>query len=319
MTPDTVVQLGDFAFASFEVPERMPFGTSQRLSVKELIGGKRVIDCMGDSPHPIEWSGMFEGPTAVNRAKFMDTQAIQGTQQQLTWGEFKYQVVVRDFQADYTRFYRIPYRIVCEVATNDTLSLKQTPAAPVDAAIQDDFNTASGLGGLIGDGPLSTVLGGLDTAIHAVSSFANAAQSTINSVLQPLAAVQGRVSTLIGAAGTTLANVSTFGGVLPFTPVAQAAAKLTNTTVTMTQTANLFDLRNVLGRMNANLVSINTPQTKVATAGGNMFQIAQQQYGDATAWTALARANGTTDPFIKGTATLAVPKRGDKAGGILSA
>lgn len=319
MTPDTTVQLGDFTFASFEVPERIPFGSSQRLSVKEFVGGDRVIDCMGNSPHPIEWSGWFTGADAVRRGQFLESLAINGEPQQLTWGGFKYQVVVRDFQGDYLRFYRVSYRISCEVASNDTLSLTQVPAPAIDQVMQADLDVLNGLGGAIGDGPLSGLLGGLDTAIKGVSSFANAAQSTINSVLQPLQAVQSRVSTLIAQSGLTLSNVTTFGGLLPNNPASILAQKLTNTTVNMTQSMNLFQARNIVGRMGANLVSINTPPKQIAVAGGNLFQIAAKQYGDATAWTALARANGTTDPFVAGTAVLGVPNRADKSGGVLSA
>jgi hypothetical protein len=57
----------------------------------------------------------------------------------------------------------------------------------------------------------------------------------------------------------------------------------------------------------------------MAIAGGNLFQIAQNQYGDALAWTALARANGLTDPFVQGSAILSVPPRPDNAGGVLAA
>lgn len=319
MTPDTILTLGDFTFASFEVPEEIHFGGSQRMSVKELIGGKRVIDCMGRSDRPLDWSGVFTGPDAAARAQFLDSLRVGGLQQDVSWGQFKYQVVVRDFDASYQRFYRVPYHIVCEVVTDQTQPVTVAPPTAIDAALQDDFNTASGLGGLIGDSALSTILGGLDTAISAVSSFANAAQSTINSVLLPLGAVQQRVTTLIGASTLTLQNVSTFGGVLPNTPFSQAPGRLVSQTNTMLQTNNLFCLRNVLGRMNANLVSINSPQKKIPTAGGNLFQMAQSQYGDATAWTALAQANGITDPFIKGTATIAVPPQPGNSGGILSA
>jgi prophage DNA circulation protein len=319
MTPDTVLQLGDFAFAAFEVPESIRFGGSQRMSVKELIGGKRVIDCMGRSDRPLEWSGVFTGPDAAARAQFMDSLRVGGRVQSVSWGQFKYQVVVRDFEADYQRFYRIPYHIVCEVSADQTQPVTVAPLPAVDAAIQDDFNSALGLGGLIGDGNLSTLLGGLDTAISAVSSFANAAQSQINSVLLPLGAIQGRVSTLIGASTTTLQNVTTFGGVLPGTPFAQVGAQLNGQTANMLQSNNLFLMRNVCGRMSANLVSINQPPQKIAMAGGNLFQVAQSQYGDATAWTALARANGLTDPFVHGTATIAIPKRPGSSGGILNA
>lgn len=319
MAPDTILRLGDFTFASFEVPEELRWGGSQRISVKELVGGKRVLDCMGRSDRPLEWSGVFTGQDAAARAQFLDSLRVGGIQQNVSWGQFKYQVVVREFEASYQRFYRIPYHIVCEVSLDQTQPVTQAPPPAIDASLQDDFNTASGLGGLIGDDNLSSLLGGLDTAIKGVSSFANAAQSTINGVLLPLNAVQQRVGTLIQASTLTVQNVSTFGGVLPGVPFSQAPLRLAAQTNDMLTTNNLFCLRNVCGRMNSNLVSINTPQKQVVTAGGNLFQMAQNQYGDATAWTALAQANGITDPFIAGSATIAVPPQPRGTGGILNA
>lgn len=316
---DTVLKLGDISFASFEVPESIRGGGSQRLSVKELIGGKRVLDCMGRSDRPLEWSGVFTGQTAAARAQFIDSLRVGGLQQQVSWGQFSYLVVVRDFEFDYQRFYRIPYHISCEVVTDQTHPVLSAPPPPIDQALQTDLNSAKGLGGIIGDDTLSGLLDGLDTAINGVSSFANAAQSTINSVLLPLNAVQQRVGVLMQSSELTLQNVSTFGGVLPNTPFAQVAGKLTGQTNTALQMTSLVQLQGVTGRMGANLVGINSPQASVTVAGGNLFNIANQQYGDATAWTAIARANGTTDPFIDGIATLKIPPRPDQAGGILNA
>lgn len=41
--------------------------------------------------------------------------------------------------------------------------------------------------------------------------------------------------------------------------------------------------------------------------GDDLFALAARLYGDATAWTLLARANGLTDPVITTSATLSVP------------
>lgn len=319
MAPDTVLQIADFSFAGDEVPEEIRFGGSQTLSVKRLIGGQKIIDAMGRDDLPLEWSGIFTGPDAVTRARYLDFLRSGGLQQEVTWGELRYKVVVREFVATYQRFYRVPYHISCEVSVDETQPVTTAPPAAIDAALQDDMGSANGFGDAIGDGALSSLLGGLDTAISGVSSFANAAQSTINSILTPLAAVQGRVSTLITSSSLTLQNVSTFGGVLPNTPFTQAPLSLAAQTSTMLDCNNLFCLRNVLGRMNANLVSVNSPQKKLPTVGGNLFQVAQSQYGDATAWTAIAKANGVTNPFIEGSTSLAIPPRPGDSGGILSA
>lgn len=41
--------------------------------------------------------------------------------------------------------------------------------------------------------------------------------------------------------------------------------------------------------------------------GDDLYRISAQLYGDAAAWTLLARANGLTDPIIQADATLTVP------------
>lgn len=319
MTPDTFLQLGDFTFSSFEVPEEIRFGGAQRLSTKELIGGQRVIDAMGRSDRPLEWHGVFTGVDASDRAQFLDSLRVSGLPQDLSWGQFKYQVIVREFEASYQRFYRIPYRITCEVVTDQTNPVNNAPEPAIDDAIEGDQATVDALAASIADDPLSELMDVLDTAIDAIDSFTNAAQSAISSVLQPLAAVQARVGVLIGSVSSALGLTSTFGGVLPNTPIAIAAAQLTGQVADMEQCNNLFMMRNVLGRMDANLACANSPSASVSTAGGNLFQIAEDQYGDATAWTALARANGLTDPFVSGAATLAIPSDPGNSGGILSA
>lgn len=319
MRPDTTLVLGDFQFGAMEVPAEIPFGGSQRMNVHELVGGTRVVDAMGRSDRPLAWSGLLLGSSALDRARALDALRAGGQQQVLTWSAFSYLVVVREFQATFQRAYQIPYTISCEVVADQTSPLNSSGVLPVDQAISDDSTAATTLAGAVGDSTLSGLMTTLNSAISAVSSFATAAQSTINSVLAPLAAVQARVQVLITSVGNTVRNVSTFGGVLPNTPVAQAAAALTGQVTSMTQLTTLVQLRNVLGRMGSNLGAINSSSNTVAVAGGNLFQVAEQQYGDATAWTAIAKANGLTDPFIQGTKVLTIPKQSDQQQGVLVA
>lgn len=314
----TTLNLGAFQFGSLEVPAEIEFGGAQRLAVHELIGGTRVIDAMGRSDRPLGWSGMMLGVGAMDRALYLDGLRIGGQVQDLSWGQLRYKVIVREFSATYQRAYQIPYRIVCEVVQDLTTPVTAPGSTPIDQAMSDDTSAAQALSDSIADTSLSGLMTTLNTAISAVSSFAQAAQSTINSVLQPLAAVQARVQVLITSTGNTIGNVTSFGGVLPGNPVATAAAKLTAQVTAVTQGSQLYGLRNVLGRMGANLNNINAPQNTVATAGGNLFQIAEVQYGDAMAWTGIAKANGLIDPFIQGTATLAIPPQADQQSGVLA-
>jgi len=319
MQADTTLNLGAFQFGYMEVPGEIEFGGEQRLSVHQLVGGTRIIDAMGRSDRPLAWSGLLLGQSALDRALFLDSLRIGGQMQELSWGALRYQVVVREFSATYQRSYKIPYRIVCEVVQDLTTPVAQAGSAPIDQAVADDANASTTLTTAIGDSSLTALMGTLNTAIVAVSTFAHAAQSTINSVLQPLAAVQARVQILIASTGNTIGSVTTFGGVLPGNPLSTSAANLVSQVAAVSQCAQLYALRNTLGRMGANLGAINAPQNTVAMAGGNLFQIAESQYGDAMAWTGIAKANGLTDPFVQGTKVLSIPPQPDQQSGVLTA
>lgn len=330
MQAETTLVLGAFTFASLEIPEEIVIGGTQRLSIHELVGGTRVIDAMGRSDHQLAWSGLLLGSgkdsngyqvatAATDRARFLDTLRASGVPQLLTWASFNYLVVVREFTANYKKKYHIPYHIVCEVIADQTSPVTSSGLPPVDQAITDDSAAATSLTASIGDPTLNAAMSSLNTAIAAVSSFAHAAQSTINAVLQPLAAVQARVGVLITSTANAAGNVTTFGGVMPGNPLSTSAAALTSQVVATTQLNALYQTRNLLGRMAANLGSVNSAQNTVPTAGGNLFQIAEQQFGDAQAWTGIAKANNLTDPFIQGTKVLTIPPTADQQNGILAA
>lgn len=313
----TTVTLGDFEFAGMELPESLRFGGSQALVIHRLIGGARVVDSMGPDDAPLEWGGWFRGVNALERALYLDTQRKLGRALTLTWSELRYLVVITSYSADFQRPYQIPYRISCEVVEDLTSPVNVIAPSSIDDVMADDMGTANGLGGLIGDGALSSLLGGLDTAIKAVSSFANASTSVINSVLAPISAVQGRVSTLIASTGNSIQNVGTLGGVLPGTPAGLSSSALATQVSSFNTLPNLYSLQNVVGRMGANLGSVSGSARPVTMSGGNLMDVASSAYGDASSWTGIAKANGLTDPVLVGTQTVAIPLRPDTAGGIL--
>lgn len=319
MKPDTVLTLGDFEFSRFEIPEKISFGGDQALAVHELVGGVRVVDAMGRVDMPLEWSGLFDGASALDRARYLDGLRVAGLPLRLSWSEFAYKVVIKSLRCDFQRMTRLPYAISCIVVENLTLPVKTISPAGVDEWIAEDMSAANALGGLIGDGMLSDLLKTLDSAISTVSSFANAVQSTINSVLAPLAAVQARVRVLIQSVGNVLINSSTLGGVLPSNPISKQASKLLGQANGMTQLPQLYNLQSVLGRMGGNLGSIGSAGRSVSVAGGNLYQMAADAYNDAASWTAIAKANGLEDPMISGLQTISIPPLPDGSGGIMNA
>ena len=57
--------------------------------------------------------------------------------------------------------------------------------------------------------------------------------------------------------------------------------------------------------------------TQITVSAADLFVIASQQYGDPTLWTAIAAANGLSDPWIPGTMTLTIPASPVSTDGIL--
>ncbi len=54
---------------------------------------------------------------------------------------------------------------------------------------------------------------------------------------------------------------------------------------------------------------------RLMIAGGNLFQVAADQLGDATQWLRIAQANSLSDPMLSGVVTLLIPPVNQAAGG----
>lgn len=53
----------------------------------------------------------------------------------------------------------------------------------------------------------------------------------------------------------------------------------------------------------------------ITVAGGNLFQIAAAELGDATQWIRIAQLNDISDPFLTGIISLLIPDINSSAGG----
>lgn len=315
---DTRLLLGDFEFKEYEIPDHIPFGGAQRLITHTLPGGARVIQAMGHDHAPIAWGGLFFGPDAVARAKQVDAMRIAGIPVKLSWGDFSYMVYVESFTAAWERFYKLPYQVNCVI-------ISEAPAAATDPGfdqtISADNTLAQSLGAKVGDSTLTGLLATMDSAIKSVSTFAGQATATINSIIAPVAAVAQRVQILAASTTNTIQNIATLGGVLPNTGIAQAAGRLTSQLNAATQLPVLSQLGSVVGRITTNLNLVggaSTNMRQLPVVGGNLFDKAAALYGDATKWTALAKANGTADPTVSGAMVLNVPKNPTDSGGVIT-
>jgi hypothetical protein len=315
----TILTLGDVTFQNYEIPEHIAVRTEHRAVVHRLVGGARVVDMLGADHAPIHWSGWFVGSTALDRALTLKSMHDDGLPLTLSWSEFLYKVVITEFEAEFQREYQIPYRISCTVV-QDYLNDDGGGAVPgVDELINTDLSTATSLSSNFPS--LAAPMATLNSAISSVSSFAQAAKSTINGVLQPLNAVRSQVQVLISSTENTLMSVTTLGGILPSNPLSRQVANISTQINAMQNQAALVQLNSVLGRMGSNLGQINSGVKTVQVGGGNLFDLASKFYGKVSGWTALQKANPQlgNDTNISGNQTITIPPYTGDSGGVLDA
>ncbi|MDB5965647.1 MAG: hypothetical protein JWQ72_2147, partial [Polaromonas sp.] len=315
---DTTLRLGDFVFAGMEIPDALPFGGSQRLAVHDFPGGARNVQAMGFNHAPVGWQGLFLGADALDRAKAVDAMRVKGAAVLLTCFSTSLKVVIERFEAKAERFYKVSYTISLVVVEDQ--SQAPTKAGPVgfDLAIRQDCTAMLAGGALLGDGPLSAALSTMDNAIGAVSNFATAATSTIQGVLGPVGAVIGRVDTLLAGVKNTLGSVTTLGGVLPGNPLAAQVSRMLGQVSASSQYPILQNIRNLGTRVSSNVINLQGAAQTLTVAGGNLYKVAADVYGDATLWPAIAKATGLRDPALAGVQTLQLPANPQTSGGVLS-
>ncbi|MGA3116447.1 MAG: hypothetical protein ABSF90_18650 [Syntrophobacteraceae bacterium] len=313
--PDTTLKLGSFIFREIEIPEEIGFGGTQKLHIHELIGGVRQVDALGRREKDLEWSGLIQGPDAMDRALYLDTLRIQGNALPLTWGRLAYSVVIEEFEPRYQRYYQIPYRIKFVVVDNLTAPVAQVNNTGLDDQISADMTTAGTQVAAVADTTLTGLFATFQAAVAGVTSFVNLAASAAAVVVQSLAAVQTRVVTLEALFEGVIAENTSIGmvGALPLVTAADIEAAM----AAMNQMQALVSLAGTLGRIQKNVVAVSQTSNTVVTAGGDLFHIAASQYQQAQAWTTIAAANGLMDPVIQGIQTLTVPGVPDGNDGVL--
>lgn len=320
---DITLVLGDFTFQDMEVPEVIPIGGPQRLSIKKMVGGVRVIDDMGPDPKPIEWSGVFfptqAGESPLERAQQIELMKLAGQPVTLSWDEIYVSVFISNFEPDY-RFARVPYRITLEVLQDLAAPNDEVVDPDADDLINSDLNSANTLTSATGDSTLSGLMNSVSTAVSNVKTFVNASLSTVASVLQPIHQAVSYVTSQISAVDNILASVGVPAGVLPSIPVLQNVGVFSSIVNATTLQVQYTQIGALLGRMQTNLGQINSSARLITVGGGNLYDIAAKEYGDATAWTRIAQANKLTDPNLNGVTTLAIPPYDNgTSGGIFSA
>ena len=233
---ETALALGPIAFKDFEVPSGISFGGLQRLVVHRLMNGQRIIDSLGPDEADIAFSGVFSGPSAMSRARTVDSLRIQGNPIPLVWDTLRYTAIVRIFEADYRSPYWIPYNIGCTVLQSPSI-VSVTSSIAVADAVQSDINIAAGFQQAAG-----VSLSGVQTAVGQpnATTFGTSPYATLVATLsfsqsgiqQQIANTEAPLATLIssfgGASASTAvtAYLSTVAGTKQLAALAQTRSYL---------------------------------------------------------------------------------------------
>ncbi len=246
-----ILTLGAVVFQGFEVPETIPFGGEQALTVHRLPGGSRVIDAMGTNDDDIPWSGRFRGYQAESRARILEGYKNSATVLQLTYSGRRYQVIVQRFRGDFQQQFEIPYSIsVCVVSDGSNPILGNIPG--IDQLIGTDLANAVTLGGAINLASINSAIGTVQTAISAVQTLKNAPLTSITGIASAIGSTQASVLSVATQAEAALAAAGVF---TPGNSPTALVASLTAQSNGFSQLNNLYQMGATLSRMGKNLGS----------------------------------------------------------------
>jgi hypothetical protein len=294
---DTVsLTIADVTFAGFEIPQEVPFGTDQMISLHKMIGGARIIDAMGADPRPITWSGRFRGSTAVQRAERLDTIAQQGLPVQLALYSMQRLVVVTKFTWRFMQFYEVPYEITVEVLQNKDAAVLTAPAS-VQSDIDSDLASIDDLVPQINFLALTIAIDAIDAIATQYGSLALAPSS-----IALTGVANAQAASAVAFETQQLAIES--GLALPRPPTGLSTNYLISDLIAEVQA--------LLGRMAINLQGTGTTSQQVN--GGNLFSWALAKYSKAENWNILLQgnwfsmrgSNGLIDYLIPGQQALTI-------------
>lgn len=262
MIPTTLLTISNkeigqsFAFARYEIPENINFGGEQRTVKHEMVGGARVIDVLGASPDDIEWSGMFVGLQAVDRAKYLDGIRKDGKKWTLIWSKFRFEVILKSFKADFHQFHRISYKIVFEVVNDLTKPVKSKPLPSLDQLITDDFGMAGILGAEINDESISEALIKANAALAVVGTIKSSGVSALTNVLLPINQAKNAIPGMIATSGALILGSGAIGSATAGVNPQTQAANINTSITELNKTSSLLSMDSLLGRVKNNLGTV---------------------------------------------------------------
>ncbi len=306
----TRLVLGDFEFLDFEVPERLALPGRQKTVLHQMVGGKRVIDVLGVEYDPLTWSGVITGSQSGDRVKALERMRDAGEKLTLTLDDYSYTVVITTFTPVYEFIYRRPYSIEVAIVANNASPLKvDALTGALQGLLDSDIGQALGLSDIIDVSTVTNAVATVQSAVKEVTDFAHATVEQVQAVVRPIIAAQKIVQQQISQLESAASQITTLGGLVPGNPISTTVSNLLRQADQSTRIPALYSLQNVLGRLNKNVSSGQTSDgvRTVTQSGGNLYQVASVQYGDASLWSSIASANDLTDPQLSGINTLTIP------------
>lgn len=306
----TRVILGNFEFQGFEVPESITPGATQTVIKHRLTGGKKVVDVTGVDYDPITWSGWITGGDAADRVAVLEAMRDKGKALTLTLDEYAFLVVITEFKPRFEHKYRRYYTITLEViARKDALSAVDALTGSLDALVNSDIGKALGLAGVINVQAVTDAVTAVQTAVSEVQSIANATVDAVQTIVRPIVAAQILISSTISQVSAAVNDITTLGGLIPGNPVSKAADNVRRQAQAAIQLPILYDMQNVLGRLQKNVLAgpLASGVQTVTTGGTSLQKLAADAYGDQSKWTTIAAANGMTDPQVTGIQQVKIP------------
>jgi hypothetical protein len=325
-----------FEFAGTEVPEKINFGGTQMLNTQKMVGGLRVVESLGADDATITWSGIFYGPNAIDRAQYLNQVRRNGNVCRLTWESFQYTVVISEFKADFNKRFWIQYSMSCQVVEDEVAAIA-VPAKPSpNDALNQDSATVTQLSSQINlqsivaaAQAVSTAIVNVTNAVHPIanglvslsvpqsgpqvgpfSTLSVAANAAILAAHAPLAVLQNSAQAAIANNEQAIEALPSLGYIDPEQPMSAQVNALVAQCNAATQLPSLYELNALTYRMQDNLDLVADParNNQIVTGGGNLYQLAAQEYGDATRWTDIAGASGIGDPMMTGFHIVTVPQ-----------
>jgi len=302
--------LGDFEFLEFEVPESIAIRGRQNTVQHQLIGGRRIIDVLGTEYEPLTWSGIITGSGASDRVSALERMRDAGRPLMLTLDKYRFTVVITAFNPVYEYVWRRPYSIEVAVVRNEGAPEKiDVLTGALRGLIDSDIGRALGLAKIINVDAVTQSVKNLQQAVGQVTDFAHATVAQVQAVVRPVIAARNIIQHELALLEDAALKITSLGGLLPGNPVSTAIDNLLAQSDQSTRIPALYHLQDVLSRLNKNVTSGQAANgvRSVTLAGGNLYQIAAEQYGDASLWTSIADANNLDDPQLKGIQTLNIP------------